>query len=79
MVIDFFVLYIDMQGHIANCDFADIKCINPGCNKTMPRTELKEHKFTCQFRNIRCQWCHREIQANNRKVAIIIYYVFYCM
>lgn len=56
------------QDHIAVCRFANVKCINPGCNQTFLKEEQEQHEVICQFKLFSCQWCKKEIQLNTKQV-----------
>ena len=53
--------YSEVEKHIKDCLYQNIKCGNKGCNKILLRKDIINHnKNECEFTEIKCKFCGKE-------------------
>jgi hypothetical protein len=51
------------QDHLNTCKFAILSCLHStyGCKEQLPRIEISIHVDKCQYKPVKCKWCHENV------------------
>lgn len=72
---------VEYEDHLKTCKFAIISCPHStyGCKQEFCRSEISLHMEECQYKPVKCKWCHKYTAEESVSVIQLLEAVASCL
>ena len=59
--------------HYPECEYELVECLHNDCSKIVLKKDLKDHMDACDYKEIECEFCHKNYLQKDKMVKCLFY------